>query len=177
MSAQEAIARLFTAPAVEPAWFSSIFLAAVPLDKVRSILADIVTTLGPFQGIAPNRSRYTLTFAHGTIQADAKLDGTGAFTGLLFSRMQSAPAADRLAALFRTHPLPAAWFSDRFLAAIPVEKSGAIVAAMLDQYGNFVSATPSKDGSYDVEFANGSANALIFLGPEGKIEGLIFQPH
>jgi hypothetical protein len=177
VNAQTALTALFTAPAVEPAAFSSIFLAAVPIEKVRSIRADVFATLGQFESVASNRSRYTVTFARGTIQADAKLDESGAFIGLLLSRMQSAPAADRLSALFHTDPFPAAWFSDRFLAEIPVEKSGAIIAAIKAQYGAFVSATPSKDGSYDVEFANGSANALIFLGPDGKIEGLIFQPH
>jgi hypothetical protein len=177
VSVQDAIARLFTAPAVESTWFSSNFLAAVPLEKVRAILAAIVGTLGAFQTIAPNRSRYTLTFAGGTIQGEGSLDEAGAFAGLLFSRMQSAAAADRIAALFRTDPPPAAWFSDRMLDSVPIAKIGTVVTSMKTQYGAFKSATPSKDGTYDVEFVNGSANALIFLGPDGKIEGLIFQPH
>jgi hypothetical protein len=177
MSVQDAIARLFTAPALESSWFSASFLAAVPLEKSRAILADIAGTLGAFQTIAPNRSRYTLTFAGGTIQGEGRLDEAGAFTGLLFSRMQSAAAADRIAALFDTNPIPAAWFSDRMLDAVPIAKIGTIVSSMKTQYGAFHSTTPSKDGMYDVEFVNGSADALIFLGSDGKIEGLIFQPH
>ena len=79
--------------------------------------------------------------------------------------------------MFRTDPPPAAWFSDRMLDSVPIAKIGTVVTSMKTQYGAFKSATPSKDGTYDVEFVNGSANALIFLGPDGKIEGLIFQPH
>jgi hypothetical protein len=177
MSVQAAIARLFTAPALESSWFSASFLAAIPLEKSHTIIADIVGTLGAFQSIAPNRSRYTLTFERGTIQGEGKLDEAGAFTGLLFSRMQSAAAADRIAALFKTEPPPAAWFSERMLDAVPIAKIDTVVSSMKSQYGAFQSTTPSKDGMYDVEFVNGSANALIFLGPDGKIEGLIFQPH
>jgi hypothetical protein len=74
--------------------------------------------------------------------------------------------------------MPDTLFSDRFLASIPIEKSRALATRLQQQFGPFVSATTVQDGSYDVEFANGSATALIFLlGPADKIEGLIFQPH
>jgi len=177
LSVQDAIARLFTAPALDAAWFSPSFLASVPLDKIRAIIADIAGALGSFQTIAPNRSRFTLTFAHGTIQGEGVLNAQGAFDGLLFSRMQSPAAADRIAALFHSPAPPAAWFSERMLVAVPIERIDLVVSSLKTQFGPFQSATPSKDGAYDVEFANGSANALIFLGTDGKIEGLIFRPH
>jgi hypothetical protein len=177
LSLQDAISRLFTASAAQPEWFSATFLAAVPVERVRSITADIVAALGPYQSIAPNRSRFTVTFAHGTIQAEGKLDDAGAFTGLLFTRMQGPAATQTLTTFFKTDPMPDTLFSDMFLAQIPIEKSRMLAAGLQEQFGPFVSATTVPDGSYDVEFANGSATALIFLGPADKIVGLIFQPH
>src|SRR5579864_7578820 len=102
-----AITRLLSEPAVAPEWFSASFIAAVPLDKVEEIRTDMNRTLGAFRSVAPNGARYTVTFERGSLQADALLDDRGAFTGLLFSRMQSAAAADRLNAIFQTDPVPA----------------------------------------------------------------------
>jgi len=177
LSVQDAITRLFTATTLQPAWFTPDMLAAVPVERTRSIIDNIVAALGPYQSIAPNRSRFTVTFARGTIQVDGKLDDSGAFAGLFFSRMQGPAATQSLTTFFKTNPMPDTLFSEAFLAKIPIEKSRTIAARLQEQFGPFVSATTVKDGSYDVEFANGSATALIFLGPADKIEGLIFQPH
>jgi hypothetical protein len=176
MTAADALARLLNATAVEPQWFGASFLAAVPIDKINEVLTDATHTLGAFQSVTPNGGRFTVTFARGTLQADAFVDDTGAFTGLIFSRMQSTAAAERLAAIFGMAPVPAEWFSDRMLDAVPIEKAQAILAWLDTKYGAFRSATPAEDGSYDVAFAMGGVQALIVLGPDGKIEGLIFQP-
>jgi hypothetical protein len=177
LSVQDAIARLFTASTLQPEWFSAAFLAQVPLERVRSITNDILAALGPYQSIAPNRSRFTATFAHGTIQVEGKLDDSGAFAGLFVSRMQGPAATQTLTTFFKTNPMPDTLFSDKFLASIPIAKSRDLAAHLQQQFGPFVSATTVPDGTYDVEFANGSATALIFLGPADKIEGLVFQPH
>jgi hypothetical protein len=118
-----------------------------------------------------------VTFAHGTIQVEGKLDDSGAFAGLFVSRMQGPAATQTLTTFFKTNPMPDALFSDDFLAKIPIEKSRQLAAQLQDQFGPFVSASTVPDGSYDVEFANGSATALIFLGTADKIVGLVFQPH
>jgi hypothetical protein len=172
----DAIARLFTAPSLREAWFTPLFLASVPLDQVRTIIANVADTLGPYASIVPNGSAYTVAFARGTIQANASLDASGAFSGLLFSRMQSAAAHDRLAAIFGPDPVPAAWFSSRFLSAVPLERSHRIIDALKAQYGAFRGVTPAADGTYTLAFAGGRLTALIYLGPDGKIEGLIFRP-
>jgi hypothetical protein len=177
LSVQDAISRLFTASTLQPAWFTADMLAAAPVARTRSIIEGIVAALGPYQSIAPNRSRFTVSFARGTIQAEGTLDDSGAFAGLFFSRMQGAAAEQSLTTFFKADPLPDTLFSAKFLASIPIEKSRSIAAGLQKQFGPFVSATTVKDGSYDVEFANGSATALVFLGPADKIEGLIFQPH
>jgi hypothetical protein len=91
--------------------------------------------------------------------------------------MQSAPAAARVSAVFSTSPIPADWFSARMLAAVPITQIRAITAAIETQYGPFQTAVPAPDGTYTVTFAHGSAAVTIYLGPDGKIEGLIAQPH
>jgi hypothetical protein len=91
--------------------------------------------------------------------------------------MQGPAATQSLTTFFKADPMPDTLFSDKFLASIPIEKSRALAGRLQEQFGSFVSATTVQDGSYDVEFANGSATALIFLGPADKIEGLVFRPH
>jgi hypothetical protein len=177
LSVQDAITRLFTATTLQPAWFTPDMLAVAPVERTRSIIDGIVAALGPYQSIAPNRSRFTVTFAHGTVQIEGKVDDSGAFAGLFFSRMQGPAATQSLTTFFKADPMPDTLFSDKFLASIPIEKSRALAGRLQEQFGSFVSATTVQDGSYDVEFANGSATALIFLGPADKIEGLVFRPH
>jgi hypothetical protein len=172
----DAIARLFTPPAVSAAWFSPLFLAAIPIEHVQTIVNGIVSTLGPYSAIVPNGARFTLHFARGTIQGEGALDPSGALTGLLFSRMQSQAVLDRLTALMTEPDVPADWFSARFLAAVPIERGRAIVASVKAQDGDFVRVTPAPDGSYDIALTKGRIRALAFLNSDGKIEGLIFQP-
>jgi hypothetical protein len=175
VNTSDAIARLFTDPAIDPAWFGPSFLATVRLEKVVSILSDVVATLGAYQDIAPNGTSYALTFARGTLQAEAALDDAGVFTGLTFNRMQSAVAEERLTALIQTSDVPTAWFSDLFLAAVPIEQVTAILSEMKAHSGAFRSIFAAPDGTYDVALAKGRYSARIYLGRDGKILGLIFR--
>jgi hypothetical protein len=173
----DAIARLFTAPALQAAWFTPLFLAGVTLADLKTDLASMVGALGPYQSIAPNGDGYAVTFARGSVQATATLDASGAFTALYFGRMQSAPAAERVIALFRTTPIPADWFSPRVLNVLPIDRIRAIAAALLAKYGAFQQVVPAPDGTYTVTFTGGTASVNIFLGGNGKIEALLVRPH
>lgn len=173
---QDAVARLFTSADLQSAWFSPLFLAAVPLEQAQTIRDQIVATLGAYQGISANGNGFTVRFARGTVQASGALDASGAFSGLLFSRMQSEAAQRRLTALFVTDPIPADWFSAKFLTQVPVERTRAIVAALVNEYGAFARATPAPDGTYTIALAKRDLSCLIFLDPEQKIVGLIFRP-
>jgi hypothetical protein len=175
VTTSDAIARIFTEPAIDPAWFSPGFLASVPMDKVAAILSDVVATLGAYKGIEPNDSSYTLTFVRGTLQAEAAVDDAGVFTGLTFNRMQSAIAEERLTALLQTSEIPTAWFSELFLAAVPLEQVTTIVSEMKTHSGAFRSIFAAPDGTYDVALAKGRYSARIYLGRDGKILGLIFR--
>lgn len=176
MTTLEAIERLFTEPALEPAWFSPTFLAAVPMEKAISILSDLVGTLGAYQAIAPNGTSFALTFARGSVQAEATLDEAGAFATLSFNRMQSKMAEERLTALLQTSHVPTVWFSDLFLAAVPIDNIIAMLAGINAQSGAFRNIFPAGDGTYDVVLAKGRYSARIYLGRDGKILGLIFTP-
>jgi hypothetical protein len=177
ISMQAALVRLFSSRAAQRAWFAPTFLAAVPLAKVQSIVADIIATLGPYRSVAKSGVLYTVTFTRGTIRAEGSLDTNGAFAALLLSRMQSAAVAARIAALFHTTPVPAAWFSQSMLVGVTIDQIRHVVRSMSSQYGALADVTPATDGSYDVRFANGDASALAFLGPDGTFEGLLFQRH
>ena len=146
------------------------------MEKVASILSDVVATLGAYKEISPNGTSYTLSFAKGTLQAEAAIDGAGVFTGLTFNRMQSAVAEERLTALLQTPVVPTAWFSDLFLAAVPIEQVKAIIDEMKATSGAFRSIFAAPDGTYDVALAKGRYTARIYLGRDGKILGLIFRP-
>jgi hypothetical protein len=175
MSVPDAIARLFNAPDAQPAWFSAAFLAAVPIEKVQTIIAGIKANLGAYQSAALIRGRYTLTFARGSIRADAALDEGGAFTTLLVNNMISTDAMDRITALLRSDTVPAAWFSDQFLTVAPVERTDALIARMKTQFGAYQRLAPSTDGSYIATFANGAVDVSIHLSADGKIDGLLFK--
>ena len=95
-----------------------------------SYIDGIVAALGPYQSIAPNRSRFTVTFAHGTVQIEGKVDDSGAFAGLFFSRMQGPAATQSLTTFFKADPMPDTLFSDKFLASIPIEKSRALADSL-----------------------------------------------
>jgi hypothetical protein len=148
----------------------------VPMQKVHSILSDILATLGAYRSIDPNGSSYTVTFERGTLQAEGTLDDDGIFTAIGFNRMQSRAAEERLTALLQMDHVPAPFFSDLFLAAVPLATVTDTINAMKAQSGAFRSIFASQDGTYDVAFAKGRHTARIYLGPDGKILGLIFQP-
>jgi len=176
VTTSEAIEQLFTAPALDPAWFSATFLAAVPMERATSILSDLVGTLGAYQSLAPNGASFALTFARGSVQAEATLDENGAFATLSFNRMQSKVAEERLTAILQTSHVPPAWFNDLFLAAVPMDHIIAMLEGIKARSGAFRSIFPVADGSYDVMLTKGRYNARIYLGRDGKILGLIFTP-
>jgi len=175
LSLSDAIARLFTAQTYAASWFAPN-AGFPPPATMQGVVAGFVATLGPYRSIEPNGSRFTLTFARGTMQAEGTLDATGAFTSLLFSRMQSKAAGDRLAALFTTDTIPAAWFSDRFLQALSIDKIRSAIAAIKAQNGAFTSIAPRKDGAYDIAFAKGHVIGVIDLGPDSVIEDVDLLP-
>lgn len=176
ISAEDAIARLFTAATIDGDWFAPGFLAAIPIGRVRALIADIRGALGAYRDVTPNGVTFTVDFAQGSVQAAAAIDRDGLMTALVLGRMQSAAAADQIANLFTTESVPPAWFSEAMLAGVPIDRIRALLATMKSQLGAFGNVVAVRDGSYDLAFENGHAIGIIFLGADGKIEGLVFRP-
>lgn len=175
VSPAEAIARLFTAPTIDAAWFSSLFLATYSVDQERAIVADILGALGGYKGLVPNGNGYTVSFERGSVQATARLNQDGAFIFLIFSRMQSSLAAGRMAAVFTTTPIPEDWFSRGVLTSMGIVEIRGIVSTLETKFGTFQGAAPVPDGTYDLSFSKGHVTGLIFIGADGKIESLNFR--
>ncbi len=172
----DAIVRLFTAATIAPDWFAPSFLASVPIDQVRGIVASVHATLGAYASIAPSPHGFAVAFATGSVQAQGALDANGAFTGLQISAMQTPLIAQRLRALFGPDPAPAAWFGDQFLATYPIDRVHTIIATIKGQAGPLLDVLPQPDGTYDLSFVNAHVAGLAFLGPDGRFEVLRFQP-
>ncbi len=147
LTPERALARLFTASAVEADWMAPSFAAAVPSTKVTSIVKDVVSELGPFERVAPATGGYEVLLARGKVPAKITLDADGRIRSLWFSPAEA-----------KARPLTAI---DADLAALPgkvayvVMTDGAVLA--------------SRDA--DLPLAVGSAFKLAILeGLRQKIE-------
>lgn len=87
--AQVALDRLFRSSAVDSEWFAASFLQAVPVDKIRDVLATIRTNLGGYRSVSGSGDSYVATFERGTVAAHALVDGDGRFTGLVLEPPRS----------------------------------------------------------------------------------------
>jgi beta-lactamase class A len=175
LAPKSAIARLFTAKTIDPAWLTAAFAAQIPPATLQSVVDSLVAQLGAFRSVEPSGDAYVVLFEKGSAQATVMLEGTQ-IAALRFYGLQSDAGAARLAALFTTVPVPASWFAALFLAQIPVEKVQTIIAGLEAQLGAYRSVRANADGSYEVLFAKGSDNAQIHLDGDGKIDGLFFKP-
>lgn len=84
-------------------------------------------------------------------------------------------ATDRLDTMLRTGHADASWFSDSFLAQIPVSKLDEIVASLTTSLGAYqrIEFTPS---NFVAHFAKGTDDILIHLDDNNKIDRLWFKP-
>jgi beta-lactamase class A len=93
---QEALARLFSAGQVDPAWFSPDFLQVVSADQVQSLVEGLKASLGPFVDVEPAGSGFTVVFERGTVPAAIALDASGQIIGLRFQPPQPRSLQDVL---------------------------------------------------------------------------------
>jgi len=147
-----------------------------PVERTRSIIDGIVAALGPYQSIAPNRSRFTVTFAHGTVQIEGKVDDSGAFAGLFFSRMQGPAATQSLTTFFKRPD--ARYAFQRQVSRLDTDRKEPCARGSIAGAVRFVCQRDDR-ARWIVRrrVCKRSATALIFLGPADKIEGLVFRPH
>jgi hypothetical protein len=68
----------------DPAWFSSSFLSQIPASQVDSVIASIVSSLGPYQSVEFATTRFIAHFSKGNANVLIHLDADSKIDGLLF---------------------------------------------------------------------------------------------
>jgi hypothetical protein len=84
-------------------------------------------------------------------------------------------AQSRVDTMLRTGHADAAWFSPNFLAQIPVTQVDALIANMTKALGAYQSLEYAPD-KFVAHFAKGTADVVVHLDANDKIDGLIFRP-
>jgi beta-lactamase class A len=170
------LARLFTAPALDPDWFSPLLTAKTPVTQVRKIVDGIVAEAGPYRFVVPFGDGFRVHFAHGTAYATIAIDASRKIDALYLAPAQTDPSAVRLASLFTTVQLPVEWFAPAFLAQTPLESLRANITQLQARLGIFEAVQTDVDGNYDVTFTKGTERAQIQLDAAGRIEELSMLP-
>lgn len=85
VTAESALARLFTTPDVQDAWLAPVFSAKVSASKLKTMLASLTNGLGSFARVETDGRSYRAIFANGVIPARIHLDDDGRIDGLFFS--------------------------------------------------------------------------------------------
>ena len=81
---QAALERLFTSDHANPDWFAQSFLQQVSAAQVETIIGQLRSQLGAYQGVKPEGTKYRVSFAQGDDIASIALDGAGRIAGLFF---------------------------------------------------------------------------------------------
>jgi beta-lactamase class A len=79
---RKALERFFTERPVQPGWFSAAFLAAVPIEQIRSILDQLTAQEGAFERVEVRDGAYYAIFAKAENHVLVALDADGKFTTL-----------------------------------------------------------------------------------------------
>ena len=87
------------------------------------------------------------------------------------ANLSSKAALERL---FTGGPVQAAWFSESFLAQVPVSQLSAILTDLTDQLGRY-EGVEGDSSPFTLRFSQGTATAQIALDEQGKISGLFFS--
>jgi beta-lactamase class A len=84
LTPEAALERFFTAPEVDPAWFSQSFLDQVPAAQLEPLIGQLIADLGAFRSVEGEAGEYTVLFERGALPAYIVLNAEGQITGLQF---------------------------------------------------------------------------------------------
>ena len=89
ISPKAALERLFTSEQIKPEWFAPEFLAPVPIEQVRQIIAVLKIQLGGYEGVENNGQDYLVKFNQALVPVKIVLNKQGQISGLLFEPPQA----------------------------------------------------------------------------------------
>jgi beta-lactamase class A len=84
MTPEAVLEKLFTSKEPEEEWFTSEFLAQVPIAQIQLILAGIKSQLGTYQKVESKEQDYVIIFSRGSVPTSISLNDQGQISGLLF---------------------------------------------------------------------------------------------
>jgi hypothetical protein len=137
--------------------------------------AGLTKELGSFKSVQDNAESFTVHFTNGSTQAIIALDGDK-IEVLRFYNTQSEGAEQMIAAMFNSAQIKVDWFSDAFLAHIPADQVQTVIGNTKAQLGRYKSADANPDGSYTLNFDNGTDRAQITLDGAGKVVSFQLDP-
>jgi beta-lactamase class A len=79
-----ALERLLTNEAVQADWFTSEFLAQVPISQIQQIISSLKQGLGDYQKVQEQGKNYIIVFARGYVPTQIALDANSKITMLFF---------------------------------------------------------------------------------------------
>lgn len=180
-----ALERFFTEDEVQADWFAADFLAQVPLAQIEELREQVIDQLGAFQGIEGEESPFTVSFAEGKVTAEIGLNAQGQIAGLRITPAEGAtepsPADPDLTPqaalerLFTHETIEESWFSDAFLAAVPLTQIEGLIA-QVKQAGGALQQVAGGSNPFTLRFVAAQTTAQITLDNEGRIIGLFMQP-
>jgi beta-lactamase class A len=132
MSNEAAIERLFTAKKVLPEWFTSNFLAQIPISQIEQIISSIKTELGTYQKVEAKESEYLITFSKGKVSSKIGLDSDGKIGYLVFVPAATNISLEDAISGFKKLPGQVAFLvteNNSEIAALNAEKPLAVASA------------------------------------------------
>lgn len=133
ISPAQALERLFTAPEIQPQWFTPTFLQQVSIAQITTILRNLSASLGSFRTIEPKQQGFWVVFEKGRVSTQIALNDRGEISGLLFQEIESAALSpDEAVQKFRELPGSVSLLirqGDRELAALNADQPLAVGSA------------------------------------------------
>lgn len=197
-----ALTKFLTEKNIDQSDFADVFLKQVSVEQLQPVRDQLTQVLGAFRGIRRDGERYLVDYEKGVLPATIHLDESGKIDGLRLLPPQSKKTATKtdkakgdkpkkdktaeagnpdetsmLQTFFTSETVDEAWFSETFLAQVPVTKIKPIRAQITGALGAFkhIKAT-DKPGHYQAVFAKGHVPTVVGLNDEGKMDTLFMKP-
>ncbi|MCS7069608.1 MAG: serine hydrolase [Meiothermus sp.] len=106
LTPKAALERLFTQQPPKAEWFAPVFLQQVSVAQIETILAQLSTGLGKYQGVEPDGPNFRVVFEQGIVPAQISLDAQGRIQGLFFRPAQPKTALTPAQLLAEYRKLP-----------------------------------------------------------------------